>query len=274
MLSSSKLFISIITTLIYTSFTSISVAQGNTELTAKQKIQDNHKNIFSSIIKFEPPRKKGKPTSTSAGGSRSTCPDNHINSQTSALPLTPLLPQSNRQWLTIKQSPTFFVYVPPTSASRIFFQIKDEQDQIIDQNLIPISASQGKIIGLQMSEKTKSLNVGQKYQWSVFLLCKYDSLQSEIDIHAFQQSYDLMNEPWVVGYFTRVETPATLNQAIINNPSLESVQQYAQQGLWLETISTLHQMLKQQPENTQLLNTWQKFLEDQGIKKEISRTAI
>ena len=273
MLSYSKLVLSSIITLVFATFAPLCFAQINTEYSANKETKKERTTVLARI-NFEPPENKGKPSSTSAGGSRSSCPNERIETQNSALPLTALLPSNSNQSLTIKPNPAFFVYVPPTSASGIYFQLKNEQDQIIDQDIIPISAPTGKIINLQMSDKTKSLNVGQNYQWSVFLLCKYDALQAKKDINTFQKSYDLMNEPWVVGNITRIDTPQAFDQVSINNLSLDLVQEYAQQGLWFETLATLHTMIKQQPENTQLLDTWQQLLENQGIENQVSQSEI
>lgn len=275
MLPSSKLVVTIFTSLISTTFIPFASAQVASEIDlAISKNNETEALLFSSILNFEPPSGKEKPKSSSAGGSRSSCPDNQVALQNPVLPLTPLLPTNAAQWLTIKERPQFFVYIPPTSASAIFFQIKNSQDQIVDQSLIHLSATQGKIVDISMSNQGKSLQVGEQYQWSVFLLCKYNSSNKIDKIERFQQSYDLMNEPWIESRITRIATPTGLNQDIENNLTLDLINEYAQQGLWFDTLASLHAMLKQQPQQPQLLNAWQSLLELQGLETQISQTPL
>ncbi len=254
--------------------TSISASSAQSTPEQRSENQEGRTVLLSSVVNFEPPSESGDPYSTAAGGSRSNCPQYQSQSNRPVLPLTPLLPKTTDQFLTVKQRPTFFVYVPPTSASTILFQLKDNQDQIIYQSLIPVSASTGKIVDVQMSKSDTSLNIGQKYQWSAFLLCHYDSLEAKNDLSSFETSYDLMNDPWITGNVTRIATSSTLNQKSENNLSMGLVNQYAEKGLWFDTLATLHQMIKQQPEKTQLVQTWQQLLESQGLEKQISNTQL
>jgi hypothetical protein len=275
MLPSSKLLVTIVTSLIYTTFIPFSSAQVASEINiAIQNEQEADALLLSTILQFEPPSEQRKPKSSSAGGSRSSCPDEQFASRNPALSLTPLLPRNTAQWLTIKERPQFLVYVPPTSASAILFQIKNHQDQIVDQSIIPISATQGKIVDISMSNQGTPLQVGEEYQWSVFLLCKYNSSHKVNQIKNFQKSYDLMNEPWTEGHITRIEAPTSLNQKLEKDLSLDLINEYAQQGLWFDTLASLRAMLKQEPQQPQLLNAWQSLLQIQGLDKQISQAPL
>lgn len=251
-----------------------SSAHASTQVTNNNKPQTEKKILLSGMINFEPPSESGDPNSTAAGGSRSSCPQHQATLTESVLPLTALLPKTTNQWLTIKQRPTLFVYVPPTSASTILFQLKDNQDEIIYQNLIPISTSTGKIVDITIPENAPSLNIQQEYQWSVFLLCQYHSPQAKNDPTLLQEYYDLMNEPWVMGSITRIQTPTTFNQQLENNLSLDLAIAYAERGLWFETLATLHQMITKQPQESQLIELWQDLLESQGLETQITQTQL
>ena len=239
--------------------------------------QNNKQLLLSSIVNFEPPSESGDPNSTAAGGSRSSCPqrNNSVINNPKALPLTALLPRTTSEWLTIKQRPTFFVYVPPTSASNIFFQLKDKEDKVIYQDVIKISAQTGKIVDITLPSNSPSLEVGNKYQWSVFLLCQYNSANGKQNLSSFENSYDLMNEPWVMANITRISPPSTLNTDLEKDLSIDLAIEYGKKGLWFETLATLHQMIKDQPQQEdQLQQIWEQLLQSQGIEQEIAQASL
>ena len=244
---------------------------------SKDSNQQNHEQVLlSSIVNFEPPSDNGDPNSTAAGGSRSSCPQRNspqINTQqqNEALPLTALLPKTTNEWLTIKQRPTFFVYVPATSASNILFQLKDERDQVIYQDVIEISAQTGRVVDIKLPNKSPSLEVDKKYQWSVFLLCQYESANQQQNIDSLHTSYDLMNEPWVMANVTRISPPTTLDTNLEQNLSIDLAIEYGKKGLWFETLATLHAMIQNEPQQDQLQQVWQQLLESQGIEQEIAQ---
>ena len=127
------------TTLFVVTLSTLLLWQSSINANTEVKTDKSTQRVFlSRMIKFEPPPNHGEPNGTTAGGSRTSCPHKNLSKQDSASTLTALLPQTTKQWLTVKEHPTFLVYLPPTSASAIFFQLKDNQDQIIYQSLLPV----------------------------------------------------------------------------------------------------------------------------------------
>lgn len=144
--------------------------------------------------------------------------------------LTALIPHSN-QGLTVASHPTFFVYVPPTSAPQIYFSLKDENNLGIYQTMLPISGQEG-VISISLPTDQPALEIGQTYSWSVGLVCQ----PTQTDM------------PWVKGTVQRVETEASIAASQPGaNPTIYRAVLYARSGIWYDTLTTLFQL--RQPDN-------------------------
>ncbi len=258
-------------TLLITLFGQIPVVNAERDNQSNQTQQQT--NIIR-MVNFEPPAGQGAPDSTAAGASRTSCPSQNLSEQKPALSLKALVPSTTQQLPTVKEHPSLFIYIPPTSRSAIFFQIKDEQGTIIYQSLQAIDAPEGQILPLNMPENSPLLEIGQNYQWSVFLLCKYDPVAIDYDVESLEESYDLMNEPWVIGSITRIESPANLSSKQDQIISQELVAEYAQNGLWFETLASLYELIQEQPNNSELKEAWQELLKSQGIEETITEANL
>ncbi len=263
----SRLFWATLSTLLFWQ----SSINANTEIKTEKSTQ---RVFLSRMIKFEPPPNNGEPNATTAGGSRSSCPHKNLSKQDSASNLTALVPQTTKQWLTVKEHPTFLVYLPPTSASTIFFQLKDNQDRIIYQTLLAVQAERGKIINIEIPQHSAPLKVDENYQWSVFLLCKYNSGLQPNNLESFEKSYDLMNEPWIIGAVKRIELTPSFNSKTDEVMSLDLAGKYAKKGLWFDTLATLHKLRKEQPDNSELIQAWQELLKSAGIDEAIIKAQL
>lgn len=234
------------------------------ESTGKEKM------LFSGVIEFEPPPNNGDPNATAAGGTRTGCPNQKVKQKHSPSNLTALVPKTTKQWITVKEHPSFFVYLPPTSGSAIFFQLKDSNDQVVYQNLLPVQSDRGKIVELEIPKNSPALEVNQNYQWYVILLCKYDPQIHQNDVASFDRYYDFMNEPWIIGAVKRVEL-SPFNSKSDRDISLDLASQYAKNGLWFETLTVLNDLIKEQPDNKELIRAWQELLRSQGIQQDITK---
>lgn len=244
--------------------------QTNTSETTKTKKSEyEQKTNISLTIKFEPPPSNSEPTATATGASRKGCGSENISSNNSAPMLTALFPLDNQQWLTIKDHPNFFVFLPQTSASAMFFQLKDDQDQIISQNVFPLQAQQNQVVNIQITDNSPALQVERNYQLWVFLLCKYDPNEYTNNSQSFQESYDLINEPWIKIAIKKIDPPSSLGSKKDEIISLELAEEYAKNGLWLETLAILHQLLQEKPNNRKFIKAWQDLLESQEIDGQI-----
>lgn len=200
-------------------------------------------NPVSSPASFTPP-KTGTPTDTRSGTSRGdvACfPNQHQE----ALLFTPLVPPSSHG-LTRLSHPSFFVYLPPTSAQELFFSLKDEQQQVQYQTRIKISGHEG-ILRIRLPQTVSPLEVGKRYQWIATLRCSR------------QLSPD---SPFVMGWIERT-APIKAGLNLTSEP--QSVDSYYLQNIWYDSIESLANLKQQQPRDSHLASTWKKLLESVGL---------
>ncbi|HHP7231586.1 MAG TPA: DUF928 domain-containing protein [Xenococcaceae cyanobacterium] len=211
---------------------------------------------------FEPPN-RDKPVTTLGGASRGEqCVTGIDNSEVSLIPILPAIDQR----LTIASHPTFLVHLPQTSAQQVFLTIQDENEAYSYQTILPISGESG-IISVTLPETAPPLNIGKNYQWSIALICE-EGLKPD--------------SPIVQGSVVRVQAPRELTksesaessqggvslteQSSQINP-IEQANLYAEAGIWYETILTLAQLRKEQPDNAELQSIWEQILTSIGLNE-------
>ena len=186
-----------------------------------------------SKVTFNPPR-GGAPHQTRGGASRGdTAPQ-----------LIALIPHS-ASGLTLKAYPTFFVYIPPTSAQEVFFSLRDETGQVTYQTTLPIAnlpIAAGGILRVDLPDTAPALQVGKSYQWGIALLSA-GKLRPD--------------SPFIASWIQRSQTSPAIADA---EPSLENAALYGSSGIWYDALSTLADLRQQQPDNTELTIIWQNLL--------------
>lgn len=194
-------------------------------------------------IKFPPTvDRRSVPTSTAGGGTRrglSSC------TQQSKAPLTALMP-SNHVGTTVAASPTFFLYVPKTTAesSSVEFLLVDEQENEVYQTTLTLTGTPG-IINLSLP-KTTSLKVGKTYHWQFTLNCDPEDPDNE----EFE---------FVEGLIKRTQLSPYLKTKIVLAPPLEQAQLYANMGIWHETVTILSVLRSSRP------NEWEELMKSVGL---------
>ncbi len=199
-------------------------------------------------VTFEPPA-EDMPIRTTGGASRtiSQCVD---QLEYGNIPFSALLPAST-QGLTAASHPTILAYLPETDAQKVFFSWRDENDQDHYQAILPINNRSG-IISLNLPENAPPLEVGKNYQWAIAIMCN-DRLQPD--------------SPMVQGQVKRVELASAIQSRLDNDISLNNAAIYGETGLWYETVATLAQLKKAQPNNHNLALNWSNLLSSVGLAK-------
>lgn len=198
-----------------------------------------------SFVTFKPP-KDGMPDETAEGASRGNdCSQNAIALAECVIPLVP--PTQNR--LTVTERPTFFIYVPQTSAKEIFFGLIDEKNNFHYQTKIPISNQTG-IVAFTLPEQASPLELGQKYRWT-FILMEGQTLKPD--------------SPGVRGEIQRVQLTTELMSQLQNKSLLERAALYGENGIWYDILTTLAQARREQPSNSTLSTAWQQLLNSVGL---------
>lgn len=200
-------------------------------------------------VTFEP-QGEGKPDNSAGGASRSPdgkiCPQDTTASQTS---ITALIPVKNEA-LTVAKHPTFLVYMPPTSARKVFFSLQDENKNNLYQKILPITGDSG-IISIKLPTDAPELERGKNYKWYFQVMCG-NSLRPD--------------SPGIEAQIRRVEPHSAWSSNLDNVVSLEQAVLYGKNGIWYDTVATLADLRKNQPENTAYTTNWQQVLKSVGLE--------
>ena len=198
-------------------------------------------------VNFEPRPGAGAPDRTTGAGSRGGCQGDAIEPNSPGL--TVLSPSSSQ--LTTQGHPTFFVYVPQTSAQSIEFSVSDANHQEVYYTTQSVKDTSG-IIPFKLPEDQPELEVGKTYYLYFAIMCN---------------STDPSANPHIWGTVQRTEASSQVETALVTEPtmSLKRVALYGQDGLWYDALSTLVNLKETQPNNAVLQGVWTELLKSVGL---------
>jgi hypothetical protein len=208
-------------------------------------------NIISSRsavqVTFEP-RGDGSPDDTAGGASRDggICPQDSV---ALGSPITPLMP-ATLHGLTLADHPTFFVYVPRTSAQKALFVLKDASEDYYYQKTIAIPATAGGILSFTLPTEAPALKSGKTYKWSFVMMCGEDLRP---------------DSPRVEGQVERIELTPALSAQLKTLSPLERAALYGKDGVWYDTLTSLAELRRSQPNDVALAATWEQLLKSVGL---------
>jgi hypothetical protein len=219
--------------------------------------------ISATKVLFRPPAHDRRPLRTVGAGSRGgQCAQDFTSASgpsrvANTLPLLALVPPSNvgltvaevqtsNVGLTVAERPTFWMYVPQTSAKKVVLTLQSEDTSSHFQWSFPVPSTAG-IVSLQPPTDAPPLKIGQTYQWAVVLVCG---------------ERPSPNDPAIAAWVKRI-SPA---QSIPQSTALSQAAWYGEQGLWYDMLTALGQELRSQPTNPDLTNIWANVLKSQGLE--------
>lgn len=213
---------------------------------------------FASIATAQQyiPPSRGLPGRREGGGTRGGC----VTHQPS---LTALTPQTG-YGLTTRSHPTWFWYVPPTTAQSAEFVLFDQEDNEIYTQAIELTGDAG-IIQLTLpdsntsasntpnsnapdpatSDSAAGLEVGQNYHWYFALICD-----------AEDRSGDVTTEGWI----QRIEPDAALTTKLEAATAIERPSIYAASGVWYDAIDEVVELRQTEPRQGGVQTQWQNLL--------------
>lgn len=197
------------------------------------------------------PSNLSMPGRTIAGASRAP------NCVKGSIPLTALNP-SNNLGLTAAAHPSLFFYIPETMAKTAELMVFNEAGELLETQNYAISNVPG-IIEVTFDAGKSELTPGAKYRWNFSLTCRPE---------------DPSANPFVAGWVERVEMDPNLVQAMVESPLQDRLSLYAANQIWNETLSTLAQLKLTQPNNADVAQQWQDYLNDAGIDQGIVNMPI
>jgi Domain of Unknown Function (DUF928) len=197
----------------------------------------------SQNVNFQPP-------DVTAPGNRQGGTHRGNGACPAGLSITPLVPVSNIG-LTNSESPTFFVYVPQTSAQIEFTLLTENEDEVVYETAFKIEKPGLVGVSVPAAGKTKSIEAGKRYVWSFSMICDQND-----------RSADLVVKGWV----QRIQPQPNLNSDLSNPDPMTLASVYAKNGIWYETVTTLAKLRNQTPSDSRLTTQWTKLLESQGLE--------
>lgn len=196
-------------------------------------------------------------TQTSGGASRNggQCLSSSGTATSEAMALLPPTTQA----LTVSGRPTFFVYIPPTTATEASFSLQDESGELQYQTKVALP-EQGGALSIPLPETASTLQEGKTYKWF-------------FEIHCAAQ-YDPDN-PIIEGSVSRTPmAPALESELAASHTALERVQLYADAGIWYDTLGTLAQARQARPQDPALAQSWQELLNSVGLHEIADRPLL
>ncbi|WP_421655075.1 DUF928 domain-containing protein [Leptothermofonsia sp. ETS-13] len=201
--------------------------------------------LLTFAQEYRPP-KRGLPGRREGAGTRGTC----MEGQKFLMPLTPIDGFS----ATTSNSPTFFWYVPPTSAQMAEFALLDGNDSQLYRTTIALPGTAG-VVSYTVPEKvtTSVLKTGQDFYWQFTIVC--DPGQPS-------------RNPFVEGVVQRIQPSKELVSQLKKAPTAYSrATIYASSGVWQDAIATLAQQRCTNPKDSSSLTSWFTLLQSVQLQE-------
>ncbi|WP_448534401.1 DUF928 domain-containing protein [Parathermosynechococcus lividus] len=184
---------------------------------------------------------RGAPGSRFGGATRGSCVMGNQR-------LTALLPNTNLGQTAVAK-PTFFVFVPTSTASQGELVITDPQNRDVSTTVVRLPAQPG-ILALQ---PTVELNPGQDYRWSFTLLCGADADDPSAMVS-------------VSGVVERIQPRSDLAKKLAASNVGDRLSAAVDAGLWYETLAILADLQRQTTTKDMARSEWQAVLNAVGLE--------
>jgi hypothetical protein len=201
--------------------------------------------ITNPQITFKPTAEDRKPKKTALGGRRTNdkkcLQDTEPNSsQTGLTALVPL----NGTGSTTSTHPTFWIYLPETTATKILLSVMEESPNGAikhhGQTVFQIPPQSG-LISLKLPDQSSPLEIGKNYKWAVILVCGKN-------LHP--------NDPVIEARINRIQASIP-NQP--ENPIKKAIW-FGQQGIWYDFLESFAQAKQANPNDQAVKTDWQNML--------------
>ncbi len=231
---------------------SAALSLGLTPIALSPALRAQSEPVLLSQVNFRPPDVSApgnRQGGTHRGGG--VCP--------AGLSITPLIPVSNIG-LTIEESPSFFVFIPQTSAKVEFTVLTENEDDVVYETTFkPTKPGVVSVTLPPASSSRKALDVDKRYIWSFSMVCDPND-----------RSADLVVKGWV----QRIAPQPELKNDLSNPDPRIRLGAYAKNGLWYETITTLAAMRLKTPNDSTLATEWSDLLKSQGLDSVSSQPLV
>lgn len=201
---------------------------------------------------YIPPDDIGSPKRKESGSTRNPtmCSvDKPLPSQ----PLTALVPKNTDTGVTVLDRPTFFAYIPETSATTVTFVLQDLDYQDIYRTIFPIPKTPG-IVSFKLPDRAPALEIGKTYRWTLAVICP-------------PKSEDSREEPGVYANIWRTQLRQPVANELQKLPIRDRAKLYRQSKVWHEAVSTLAELRQTNSSDSQLVAEWKELLNSAGLSE-------
>jgi Domain of Unknown Function (DUF928) len=173
--------------------------------------------------------------------------------------LTALTPGLDVQRTTIA-NPTFFFYVPQTSAPVMELVLEDDQEEVIYQKILPAPGKPG-IVSLNVPADANfpGLKVGKSYKWYFSLICDRNERSSDYVVK---------------GSIERITLDQTLKTQLEKAKPEEQAAIYALSGIWENSLTMLAQLRKSSPNSLAIKSDWEDLLRSGGLEEIVQEPLV
>lgn len=205
---------------------------------------------------YAPPN-RGAPPATLGGASRGVCLKN-------AEFLKSLMPANNLA-LTTQDYPTLYWYIPESTAKSLELEVRYGQDpETWQKRTFAIPVKPGVVSVNLQNSNLPSLKVGETYHWYFRMVCTNQNTADNGD-----RSGDAIVEGWI----ERIEATdlaEKLESAALSDRSVV----YAEAGIWHDSLSTLAELIRTNPNDQTLTVKWEKLLNSAGLEELIDKPLV
>lgn len=196
----------------------------------------------SAQAQFKPPN-LGAPRTTAGGAIRSgSC----VVEKTGLMALVP----PTKIGLTTESHPTFFFYLPRTVAQSGEFVLKDADDKDVYRAKVPLSKTG--LVSFRLPEDAPELQEGKDYQWYFNVICKPS---------------DRLQDTFISAWVQRVKPNEGLQQSLKTASSRQRMMEFAEAGIWQDTLAVLTELRRANPMDASLTKQWDEILASQGLSQ-------
>ncbi len=203
------------------------------------------------------PPNRDAPTSTLGGASRGICLDN-------AELLKSLMPANNLAFTT-QDYPTLYWYIPKSTAKALELEVRYGKDESTWQKrTFTVPMATGVVSVNLQNSNLPPLKVGETYHWFFRMVCR--------DTNA-NDSGDRSGDAIVEGWIERVEAN-DLAQKLESVAPNDRPAVYAEAGIWHDSLSSLAELIRTNPNARTLTVKWEKLLKSAGLDELVDKPLV
>lgn len=205
------------------------------------------KRSFQVSQSFKPPS-RGTAPPTAGSATRSGTLGNSCLS--SGKQLTSLMPQT-RLGLSYRGNPTFYWYVPPSSAKTAKFLLLSNNDADVHYETTLNLPNDPGIVSFALPSTVSPLEVGKQYHWYLVLNCSQN---------------DQSANPSVEGWVERVAPGTDISSQLQKADAKSRARIYAENGIWYEAVATLATLRQTNPQDAATIAGWNELLKSVNLE--------